>query len=108
MSPVTLSVMTVVLPPGAPVNTSPSPMMMEHWIDYPRPARSGAIEPGRPAHWDVYLAGEPKPFIIVATARGDRGKKWDRLVVQVVFELLPRWVVSLYSELADVVTPGVT
>jgi hypothetical protein len=86
MSPVTLSVLTVVLLVGSPVNQRPGPMMMEHWIEYPPPARSTVIEPGRPAHWDVYLVDEPKPFTVVVTARNEYGEKWDRLVVRVVFD----------------------
>jgi hypothetical protein len=94
MSPVTLSVLTVVLLVGSPVNQRPDPMMMEHWIEYPPPARSTVIEPGRPAHWDVYLVDEPKPFTVVVTARNEDGEKWDRLVVRVVFDF---WAVRQFS-----------
>ena len=59
--------------------------MMEQWAQFPATG-SGQIEVGRPARWNVDLAGSPQPFEVLAIAHADYGMKWDRLPVRVVFD----------------------
>ena len=82
---VRLTTVTLILPPSAPVSLHGRASMMEQWAEFPE-AGSGQIEVGRPARWDVDLAGRPQPFEVLAIAHADYGIKWDRLPVRVVFD----------------------
>ena len=82
---VRLTTVTLILPASAPVSLHGRTSMMEQWAEFPE-AGSGQIEVGRPARWDVDLAGRPQPFEVLAIAHADYGMKWDRLPVRVVFD----------------------
>jgi hypothetical protein len=76
---------TLILPASAPVSLHGRTSMMEQWAEFPATG-SGQIEVGRPARWNVDLAGRPQPFEVLAIAHADYGMKWDRLPVRVVFD----------------------
>ena len=82
---VRLTTVTLILPASAPVSLHGRTSMMEQWAQFPE-AGSGQIEVGRPARWNVDLAGRPQPFEVLAIAHADYGMKWDRLPVRVVFD----------------------
>jgi hypothetical protein len=82
---VRLTTVTLILPASAPVTLHGRDSMMEQRAQFPE-AGSGQIEVGRPARWDVDLAGRPQPFDVLVIAHSDYGMKWDRLPVGVVFD----------------------
>ena len=82
---VRLTTVTLILPASAPVSLHGRTSMMEQWAAFPE-AGIGQIEVGRPARWDVDLAGRPQPFEVLAIAHAGYGMKWDRLPVRVVFD----------------------
>jgi hypothetical protein len=82
---VRLTTVTLILPASAPVSLHGRTSMMEQWAEFPATG-SGQIEVGRPARWNVDLAGRPQPFEVLAIAHADYGMKWDRLPVRVVFD----------------------
>jgi hypothetical protein len=83
---VQLTSVTLILPASAPVIPHGRPrMMMEQWIQFPEASR-GQIEVGRPAHWNVDFVGKLQPFEVLVIAHADRGMKWERLPVRVVFD----------------------
>ena len=81
---VRLRLVTVILPAGAPIRMHSRTPLAEQWIAYPE-AGKAVIEIGRPAHWDVDVLGEPKPFTVLVIAHGDY-TTWDRRPVQIVFD----------------------
>ncbi len=82
---VKLKTVTVILSASAPISPRGRAPLMEQWIQDAETG-NGVIEVGRPAHWDVNLAGEPEPFTVLAIAHGDYGMMWHRRPVQVVFD----------------------
>jgi hypothetical protein len=82
---VRLTTVTIILPASAPVSLHGRSSMMEQWAQFPA-IGSGQIEVGRPARWNVDLAGRPQPFDVLVIAHADYGMKWDRLSVRVVFD----------------------
>jgi hypothetical protein len=82
---VRLTTVTIILPASAPVSLHGRSPMMEQWAQFPETG-SGQIEVGRPARWNVDLAGRPQPFDVLVIAHADYGMKWDRLPVRVAFD----------------------